>query len=171
MRVRHHLLPRRSFTCLASPVLSEGNKELLVAGEAILRGSDLSRKGLVVAIVGSGETRDIRDVFPKRLFAVHGHIGERLVGVILRGKSRGGCVEMREVRARPPIAHAAFEVKRAAFCVKRMTDFVSDDSTDGAIVGRGWCLRIKERRLKDGGGAIGRVLQRKIDCVYGLGRR
>src|SRR5580704_1410403 len=77
---------------------------------------------------------------------------------------------MREVRARPPIAYAAFRVKCAAFGVKCMTDFVSDDSADGAIVGCSRSLRIKKRRLKDGGGEIERVLQREIDRVHGLWR-
>ena len=77
---------------------------------------------------------------------------------------------MLEVRGRPPIAHAPLGVKGAAFGVKRVADFVTDDGADGAIVGRGGGLRIEERRLQNGGREVERVLQREIDGIHRLRR-
>src|SRR4029077_18587648 len=89
------------------------------------------------------------------LLAVHGEVGKRFVGIVLRGELCGGGVEMREGGRRPPCAHAPLRVKRAAFCVKAMADFVPDSRTGRAIVHRGGRLGIEERRVGGSGGGSG----------------
>ena len=66
-----------------------------------------------VSVVRSGDSRNVGDVLGQRLLAVQGEIGERLVGVILRGEFRGGGFEVCEIGGRPPVAHTALGVKRA----------------------------------------------------------
>src|ERR1700680_242916 len=44
MRVSHDLLPKCVFARLGRPVLSEGNEELLIAGESVLDRSGLARE-------------------------------------------------------------------------------------------------------------------------------
>ena len=54
------------------PVLTEGDEELLVAGEAILHGARFARQRGVVAIIGGGDSGDVGDIFRQRLLAVYG---------------------------------------------------------------------------------------------------
>src|SRR5260370_29873026 len=111
MAVGYHLLAERRFALLLSPILSEGDEELLVAGEAVLGGGGLARERGAVAVVGGGEAGNVGDVFSQGLFAVHGEVGKGLVGVVLRGEPGGGSVKVCEVGGCPPIADAAFGVK------------------------------------------------------------
>ena len=71
MRIRHHLLTQCRITRFAAPILSEGNKELLIAGEAILSGSGLVAERSVVSVIGGGNSSDVCDVFSQRLFAIN----------------------------------------------------------------------------------------------------
>src|SRR5580704_1694324 len=158
VRIGHHLLAKGGFTLFRSPVLSEGDEELLVAGESVLNGGGLASERGVVGIEGCGDAGVVGDVFGERLLAVHGNVGKRFVSVVLRGESGGGGFEMGEVGGRPPIADSAFGVKGAAFGVEGMTDFVTDYRADGAIVRSGGSERIEERWLQDGGGKAERVL-------------
>src|SRR5580693_8613991 len=169
VRVGHHLLAERGFTLFRSPVLSEGDEELLVAGESVLGGGGLASERGVVGIERCGDTGVVGNVFRKRLLAVHGKVGKRFVAVVLRGESGGGGFEMGEVGGRPPIADSAFGVKGAAFGVECMTDFVPDHGADSAIVRGAGSEWIEERWLQDGGGKAKRVLQRQVDGIHGLG--
>ena len=134
MRVGHHLLAQRSFARLVAPVLSEGNEELLIAGESIVHWSGLALERCAVAVIRSGDAGYVRDVFCKRLPAVDVHIRKRLIGVVLRGELCGGGFEVGEVGGRPPVADATLGVERRTFRVEGVTDFVADDRTDRSIV-------------------------------------
>ena len=83
MRIGQYLTPQKGFAQLRSIVLSEGNKELLIAAESVLDRRCLAPKRGMVAIVGSSDTGKIGDVFCQRLFAVDVHARKGLVAVIL----------------------------------------------------------------------------------------
>ena len=83
MRIGQHLTPQQGFAQLRSIVLSEGNKELLIAAESVLNQRCLAPKRGMVAIVGSSNSGKIGDVFRQRLLAVDVYAGEGLVAVIL----------------------------------------------------------------------------------------
>src|SRR5581483_11014205 len=89
-----HLRAQRVFTLFFAPTLAEGDEELLVPGEGILRGSGLGRERGAISIEGCGESGDIGDVFGQRLLAVDGKIGEGFVGIVLRREPGGRSVEM-----------------------------------------------------------------------------
>ena len=127
MWISHDLAAQRGRTNLRSPVLTERDEELLVAGKPILFRRSFATERRVIAVVRRGNSRDIRNVFGQRLLAIHVDIRERHIGVVLGGQLRRGCIEMRQVRWSPPIAQAARRVKGAAFCVEGVTDFMSND--------------------------------------------
>ena len=163
--VGHDLLAQRRLPHLRRIVLTEGDEELLVAGESILHGRRLAGEGSTVSVISGRDARHIGDVLGQRLLAIEGDIGEGLVGVILRREFRGGGLKMREVAGRPPVAHAALGVEHAAFGVEGVADLVSDDGPDGAVVGRRRSLRVEERWLENRGREVERVLQRQIHRV------
>ena len=72
-----------------APVLTEGDEELLVAGEVVDFGGFGAFEGGVEAVVGCGETGHVGDVFAEGLLAVDGDIGEGFVGVVLGGEGGG----------------------------------------------------------------------------------
>src|SRR5215469_18565781 len=103
----------------------------------------LAREGGAVRIVGSGNTAEVGDVLIERLLTIHRKVGKGSVGVVLRGESGGGRVEMRQVGGFPPISHTPCGIERAAFRVKGMADFVPNGKADVAVVHGGGCLRVE----------------------------
>ncbi len=97
MLVGHDLLPQSSLAGLRPAALAVGDKELLVAGEAILRGRHLVSPSSAIAIVGGRKPGDVGDVLGQRLFSIQGQIRKRRVSVVLRGQSRGDAIEMFQV--------------------------------------------------------------------------
>src|SRR5690349_3229843 len=75
---------------------------------------------------------------------------------------------MLEVGVGPPVAQAALGVKGAALRVEGVTDLMADGCADRTVVGGGRRLRIKERRLQDGGGKVEGILQRQVYSIDGL---
>ena len=111
VRVREHLLTEGRLTVFRTPVLSESNEELLIRGEAFLRGSRLAGERSVIAVIGGGNSRYVCDVFRQSLFTVDGEVREGLVGIVLSGEPGGGVFEMFEVGGCPPVADSALGIK------------------------------------------------------------
>ena len=147
MRIGHHVLAKCSFPRLRSPILSESDEKLLIAGETILRGHGFARERSFVSVIRRGNAGHVGDVFRQRLLAIYREIRKRSVGVILGGELCSGRLEMRKIGGSPPVTQAALGIECAAFGIKGVADFVPDDGTDGAIVGGGRGSRIIERRL------------------------
>jgi hypothetical protein len=168
--VGEDLAPEGGVAGDGAPVLSEGDEELLVAGEVVDFGGVGAFEGGVEAVVGCGETGYVSDIFSEGLLAVDGDIGEGFVGVVLGGEGGGDLFEVGEVFGSPPVADAAFGVECRSLGVEGVTDLVADDGADGAVVGGGGSFGIEERRLQDGGGEVEAVVEREVDGVDGLGR-
>ena len=151
-----------------APVLTEGDEELLVAGEAADLGRVAAFERGVEGVEGGGETGYVGDVFAEGLPAVDVDVGEGLVGVVLGGEGGGDGFEVGEVFGGPPVADAAFGVEGGAFGVEGVADLVADDGADGSVVVGGGGLGIEEGWLQDGGGEVEAVVERKIDGVDGL---
>jgi hypothetical protein len=78
VHVGHHVLAKGGFTLFYPPVLSDGNEELLVTGEAVLDGSGLAREGGAVRVIGGGDTGEVSNVFLKRLLTFRARSGKGL---------------------------------------------------------------------------------------------
>ena len=75
---RHHLLAQRGIARLRSLVLPKGDKELLIAGEALLLRALACRQRRSIAVIGGGDAGDVGNVFRQRLLAVDGRSGNGL---------------------------------------------------------------------------------------------
>jgi hypothetical protein len=124
----------------------------------------------MVAVVRRRKSCHIRNVFRQRLLAIDGKIREGFVCVILRGQPCGRFFEMLQIRVGPPIAHTSLCIKRAAFRIKRVADFVSDHRSDRPVIHRVGRLGIKKRWLQDRCRKIQRILQRQIHRIHRLRR-
>src|SRR5262249_1955097 len=108
--IRQHLLAQSAVADFLSPVLREGNEELLIAVEAVLRGRALACERRAISIVRSGQSAEVGDVLSQRLFSVDGEIGKRTVSVILSGQGGAGFLKVFEVVVSPPVAHTSFGI-------------------------------------------------------------
>src|ERR1035437_5964346 len=167
--IGEHPGAQSGFAVHAGVVLGEGDEELLVACAASDDGRRLAVERGVVTVQRGGDARNVCDVLSERLAAVDREVGERLVGVVLGGQRGGGCVEVGEVRWRPPIADAAPGVEGSALGVEGGGDLVPNDGSDRPIVRGGGRLGIEERRLQNRGRKVEAVVQREVDGVDGLG--
>src|SRR5207302_10542422 len=98
-------------------------------------------------VVCSRETRDIGNIFAKRLLTVHMQPGQRFVLVELVHQSLTGSFEVSRVLRRPPVGELAFGVKFRTGIVEAMADLVPDGGADRTIVGSRIGLGIEEGRL------------------------
>ena len=91
-------LPTDEFLAgLASPALREADKKVLV-----VRRPAVERQ--LIRIVGGSQTCKVGNALAQDLLTVDGEIGQRLVGVVLRGE-RGACgSEVLEILRRPQFA-------------------------------------------------------------------
>jgi hypothetical protein len=166
--VGENLLAEGCVAGKGSPVLSEGYKKLLVSGVGPVGGCGLTFERGAVAVVGSGEASYVGDVFSQGLLAIEGQVGEGFVAVVLDHEGGGTGIEVSEVFRRPPVADSAFGVKCCALGVEGVAYFVTDDSSDGAVVRGGWSLGVKEGWLENGGGEVEAVIERQVNGVDGL---
>ena len=68
--IDRHLLAERSLARFRRPVLAEGDEELLVAGETILHRRRLAGKRGAISVIGSRDTRYVRDILRERLLTI-----------------------------------------------------------------------------------------------------
>src|SRR5579864_3495322 len=75
---------------------------------------------------------------------------------------------MVEIGGCPPIAQTAVSIEGAAFGVKGMADFVTDDRADRAIVRGVWCIGVEKWRLDNCGREIQRILKWQVHGIDSL---
>ena len=78
--------------------------------------------------------------------------GEGFIGVILGAELGGQRLEIGNVLIGPPLVELAGLVIFCALVVEMMAEFMADHCADAAIIDRRIGIRVKEGRLKDGGG-------------------
>src|SRR3989442_12661072 len=97
---------------------------------------------------------------------IHRKIRKRPVLVVLRSERFTCRFEMIEILFGPPIGQSALGVELTTLIVEAVTDFMTDHSSDRAVVMCGIGAGIEERRLQNRGRKIKRVLQWKIDGIH-----
>ncbi len=119
VRVGHDLLTQCCIARLRRVVLSERDEELLIAEKPSCSGAVLPFERRLVAVIRSRDAGDVGDVFRQYLLAVQVQIGEGLIRVVLCCELCGGCLEVRQVGRRPPIAQTALWSRKCCLRCRR----------------------------------------------------
>src|SRR5215813_2185483 len=91
-----------------------------------------------------------------------------LVSVKLRGQAIRSGAKVFEVLRRPPIEQPALCVELAALIVEAVTDLVTNDRADAAVVFELVSVRIEEGRIQHRGRKIQTVLDGQIQRIHRL---
>src|SRR5262249_21614250 len=121
-----------------------------------------------IRIVRIRKSGQVGDVFAKRLLSVYRQIRKRAISIELGSESCTGCLKVVEILLGPPVEQSALRIELTALIIEAMTDLVSNNSADRAIVVRVVGVGIEIWRLEDGGREVQSVLKREIDGIDGL---
>ena len=152
MRVRTQPLDQRVLAVLALPDLGPGEKEALVAGEAVDDRGLLAAERLAIGAISQRHAADIADVLAQGEPAVDEVARHRLELGILIGYHRGLVFEIGAVRVGPPVALDAGPVGFRALVVEPVAHLMADHRADAAVIHRRIRGRVEERRLQDARG-------------------
>ena len=119
MSVSSNYQPQKRWPGNTAPTLSEGHKEPLVARQTLGGWSFFTAVMCTVSVIGSGEPRDVRDIFAECLFTVQMQARQSFIGIVLRDELRRGRMEMLEVCGCPPVLQLA--AKRQIGCPYRQS--------------------------------------------------
>src|SRR6266481_2122177 len=92
------------------------------------------------------------------------------VAIKLIGDAGGALFEIFQVVRAPPVLQVAFAIEFAAVVVEAVSDYVSNDGTNSAVVHRVIGVRVVEGRLHNAGGKDDLIHAAVVVDVHGRGR-
>src|SRR5262245_35378231 len=110
----------------------------------------------------------VSDILTQHLLAIHTEIGKWAVAVKLRYHLRTRGAILRQVISTPPVNQPSTVVVNVPELIKAVTDFVSDTSTSGSIVGRGITIGVEVRSLQQTGREEFGIGAEHDHCANGL---
>src|SRR3954451_7069139 len=134
------------------PDLSKTDKEALIACESVHGWGRLSAESDLIRLIADTHAAQIADVFTDGQRAVHLVALYRFILVVLFDEGFCPFFELLSILFGPPAFERAVAVVFRTLVVETMTNLMTDDGTDGAVVDRIVGLHVEERRLQNRGG-------------------
>ena len=157
-------------TGIVCPNESVAEEETLVGGEAVGSLQGIGTHGVMESLVSHHQSAVVSKVFANGKFSVALQSGQSFKFVEVLYHLSGTLLEAFTVLCSPPVVQVSVLVVLAALIVESVGHFMSDDHTDGTIVGCVVSLGVEEGRLQDTCGETDFVGGRVVIGIDGLGR-